>query len=53
MTQASLREYAAVQRETIPPVSRAEKGRLLDEVVAVTGVPRKVAIRLLHRRPEG
>ena len=51
MTRASLREYAAVQRERYLPAPRAEKHRLLNEVVAVTGLHRKAAIRLLRRRP--
>ena len=48
MTRASLREYAAVQRERYQQASRAEKHRLLDEMVAVTGMHRKAAIRLLN-----
>ena len=51
MTRASLREYAAVQHERYHTASRAEKHRLLDEVVAVTGIHRKAAIRLLRRVP--
>lgn len=51
MTRASLREYAAVQRERYLAATRAEKGALLDEVVAVTGLHRKAAIRLLRRTP--
>ena len=51
MTRASLREYAAVQRERYRGASRAEKRRLLDEIVAVTGIHRKAAIRLLRRGP--
>jgi hypothetical protein len=50
VTRASLREYAAVQRVRYREAStRAAKGRLLDEVVAVTGLHRKAAIRLLRR----
>lgn len=52
MTRASLREYAAVQRERYRQASRKEKHRLLDEMVAVTGMHRKAAIRLLRRTPE-
>jgi len=33
-----LREYAAVQRERSQQASRADKHRLLDEMVAVTGM---------------
>jgi hypothetical protein len=51
VTRASLREYAAVQRERYQHATRAEKHRLLDEVVAVTGMHRKAAIRLLRRAP--
>ena len=51
MTRASLREYAAVQRERYLQAPRAEKRQLLDEVVAVTGIHRKAAIRLLRRAP--
>lgn len=51
MTRASLREYAAVQRERYLQATRAEKSRLLDEVVTVTGIHRKAAIRLLRRPP--
>lgn len=51
MTRASLREYAAVQRERYQPASRGDKRRLLDEMVAVTGMHRKAAIRLLRRPP--
>lgn len=51
MTRASLREYAAVQRVRYRQATRREKRRLLDEVVAVTGIHRKAAIRLLRRAP--
>src|SRR5690349_24882556 len=51
VTRASLREYAAVQRERYRQATRAEKRQLLDEVVAVTGMHRKAAIRLLRRAP--
>jgi len=51
VTRASLREYAAVQRERYRQATRAEKRQLLDEVVAVTGIHRKAAIRLLRRPP--
>ena len=51
MTRASLREYAAVQRERYRRATRAEKRQLLDEIVAVTGIHRKAAIRLLRRAP--
>jgi hypothetical protein len=51
VTRDALREYAAVQRARYLQATRAEKRRLLDEVVAVTGMHRKAAIRLLHRAP--
>ncbi len=51
MTRASLREYATVQRERYRQATRAEKRQFLDEVVAVTGIHRKAAIRLLRRAP--
>ena len=51
MTRASLREYAAVQRERYQHATRAEKHQLLDELVTVTGMHRKAAIRLLRRAP--
>ena len=51
MTRPSLREYAALQRERYRTATRTEKGVLLDEVVAVTGLHRKAAIRLLRRAP--
>jgi hypothetical protein len=51
VTRASLREYAAVQRERYLRAPRAEKRQLLDEVVAVAGIHRKAAIRLLRRLP--
>ena len=51
MTRASLREYAAVQRLRYLQATRSEKRQLLDEVVAVTGIHRKAAIRLLRRAP--
>jgi tetratricopeptide (TPR) repeat protein len=49
VTRASLREYAAVQRERYQHATRAEKHQLLDELVTVTGMHRKAAIRLLRR----
>ena len=51
MTRASLREYASVQRARYTLATRAEKRQLLDEIVAVTGIHRKAAIRLLRRIP--
>jgi hypothetical protein len=51
VTRASLREYATVQRERYRQATRAEKRQLLDEIVAVAGIHRKAAIRLLRRAP--
>ena len=51
MTRSSLREYAAVQRARYLAAPRAEKSALLNEVVAVTRLHRKAAIRLLRRVP--
>jgi len=51
VTRASLREYAAVQRERYQQANRQEKRRLLDEIVTVAGIHRKAAIRLLRRAP--
>jgi hypothetical protein len=51
VTRASLREYAVVQRERYLRATRGEKRQLLDEVVAVAGLHRKAAIRLLRRAP--
>jgi protein-disulfide isomerase-like protein with CxxC motif len=51
VTRASLREYAAVQRVRYQQATRGEKHQFLDEIVAVTGLHRKPAIRLLGRAP--
>ena len=37
MTRASLRECTVVQRERYQHATRADKHRLLDQIVAVTG----------------
>ena len=44
------RESVARQRERYQGVGRTEKGRILDEVVAVTDYHRKSAVRLLSGR---
>src|SRR4029453_19592760 len=51
VTRASLREYAAGQRERYQHAPRAEKHQLLDELVTGTGMHRQAAIRLLRRAP--
>src|SRR5262249_28660780 len=50
VTRRSVVEYVAAQRERYAPASRPEKGRLLDEMVAVTGYHRKAVLRLLGGR---
>ncbi|MBI1958956.1 MAG: hypothetical protein HYS36_06985 [Candidatus Rokubacteria bacterium] len=40
-----------MQRPRDQPATRAEKRQLVNEVVTVTGLHRKAAIRLLHRAP--
>ena len=50
MNRASIHEYAARQRERYAQAAKKEKGRILDEVVAVTGYHRKAAVRLLGGR---
>src|SRR5439155_25711692 len=47
VTRGAVREYAAIQRGGYRRASRKERGRILDEVVGVTGYHRKAAIRLL------
>ncbi len=49
MTRRSIMEYAQALRSRYLGVSRAEKGKMLDEFTQVTGLHRKAAIRLLHR----
>jgi hypothetical protein len=48
----SVREYAASVRPHYRLANRREKGRLLDEFCRITERNRKVAIRLLRRRPK-
>ena len=50
MTRASVREYAAVQRERYREAgSKKARGAIVSEVVAVEHIDRKAAIRLLRR----
>jgi hypothetical protein len=46
-----VREYAAVQRKRYQHATRAEKHRLLDETVAVTGMHRKAAATTFAPQP--
>lgn len=48
----SVREYAAALRPRYHLASRTDKTRLLDEFCLATGRHRKVAIRILLRRPK-
>src|SRR5262249_6080368 len=48
VTRASLREYAARQRELYQQAPRWQKRELLNEIVPVTGIHRKAVIRLLR-----
>ena len=52
MNQKSVQEYVARQQERYQKAGKGEKGRILDEVEAVTGYHRKSVIRALsgHRR---
>lgn len=51
MTKAAKRELLKATRPRYLKASKAEKGRILDEFVAVTGYNRKYAIHLLHNGP--
>ena len=51
MTRASGREDAAVPRTRDQQATRAKNHRRVDAIVAVTGLPRKAALRLLRRAP--
>jgi hypothetical protein len=54
VNRESIRQYANCQRERYMKATKKEKGRILDEVMAVTGYHRKAAVRLLRgRRREG
>lgn len=53
MNRESIKEYAAAQRQRYRlEKGKQGRGRIVDEVVAVTGYHRKGAIRLLNRRDE-
>ncbi len=53
MNRQSIRDYIVRQQQRYHKANRTEKGRILDEVVAVTGDHRKSAIRLLSGRSRG
>ena len=50
VNRVSIREYVARQRERYDNAGNSEKGRILDEVVTVTGYHRKSTIRLLSKQ---
>ena len=50
VNRQSVREYLVRQRERYQKASKIEKGKILGEVVRVTGFHRKSAIRLLSGR---
>lgn len=47
MTREAIRQYIARQRERYLRTERRERGRILDEIVEVTGYHRKSVLRLL------
>ena len=50
MSEQAAAEYAVAVRHRYGAAGRAEKGRILDEFCATTGMHRKAAIRLLNRK---
>ena len=50
MNRASIREYIDRQRHRYRRATRADKTRILDEIIAVTGYHRKAALRSLSGR---
>ncbi len=50
MSEQAVAEYAQAVRSRCGAAKRAEKGRILDEFSATTGMHRKAAIRLLNRK---
>ncbi len=50
VSMATRRELLAAIRQRYGAATREEKGRILDELVAVAGYHRKHAIRVLGRR---
>ena len=53
MDTAAIRQYVKEMRPRYQRADRAGRGRLLDEVTAITGFHRKYAIALLSREPVG
>jgi hypothetical protein len=51
MSEQAVAEYALAIRRRYEAAGRVEKGRILDEFCATTGMHRKAAIRLLNRKP--
>lgn len=51
MSEQAVAEYAVAIRGRYGAAGRVEKGRILDEFCATTGMHRKAAIRLLNRKP--
>ncbi len=49
MTRTSIQEYTEAVRWRYLRSSKADKGKVLDELTKVTGYHRKAAIRLLHQ----
>lgn len=50
MSEQAVAEYAVAIRGRYAGAGKAEKGRILDEFCATTGMHRKAAIRLLNRK---
>jgi hypothetical protein len=50
MSEQAVAEYAVAVRRRYEVAGRADKGRILDEFCATTGMHRKAAIRLLNRK---
>jgi len=52
VTRRSIMEYTEALRGRHFRASKGEKGKILGEFTKVTGLHRKAAIRLLHRRSQ-
>ena len=53
MKRGSVQDYVGIMKERYRKAGRGERGRLLDEVVEVTGYHRKSAIRLMRGKSPG